>query len=283
MGVEEAGEQSGIMNHRILVKSDDLHRVVAELKDAITAPEVEKLLGVPRLHLKELVAGGHLSALADTGSRRNSKRRFSTEAVEQLRTRLFDGACEVSEPTERQVDVIGARRASTCTIPRLLDMVFTGKLSWKGRLAGRMDYLGLLLDADEVTRIVRSSEKRTNLTREETEAFLPGTHDRVVNALIGLGHLALIEEFSQDARRMIPVVSRDSAEAFRTRFVSLGELCQKTDLHHKQVRALLRQAGIAPTCLRKQSALFSTRGHRSSISRPNARTLGPTTRHRFRN
>ena len=120
MGVDEAGEQSGIMDHRILVKSDDLHRVVAELKDAITAPEVERLLGVPRLHLKELVAGGHLSALADTGSRRNAKRRFSTEAVEQLRTRLFDGAYEVSEPTERQVDVIGARRSSTCTIPAFL-------------------------------------------------------------------------------------------------------------------------------------------------------------------
>ena len=81
---------------------------------------------------------------------------------------------------------------------------------------------------------------------------------------------------------MIPVVSRDSAEAFKTRFVSLGELCQKTDMHHKQVRAF-RQAGIAPLYFRKQSAHFSTRGGRSSISRPNTRTLGPTIRQRFRN
>ncbi|TGQ73006.1 hypothetical protein EN829_011170 [Mesorhizobium sp. M00.F.Ca.ET.186.01.1.1] len=256
MGVDDAGERSGVMDHRILVKSGEVHRVVSELKDAITAPEVEKLLGVPRLHLTALVAGGYLSALAGTGSRRNAKRRFSTEGVEQLRFHLFDGACEVSEPTKRQLDVIGARRASSCSIPDLLDMVFTGKLSWKGRLVGRTDYMALLLDADEVTRIVRSRETRTNLTKEETEAFLPGTHDTVVNALIASDYLTLVEEFSPDARRMIPVVSSESAEAFRRRFVSLGELCQKTRMHHKQVRALLRLAGIMPTLLPETVGAF---------------------------
>lgn len=73
---------------------------------------------------------------------------------------------------------------------------------------------------------MRSSGTRTNLTKEEAEAFLPGTHDRVVSALIASGYLTLVEEFSPDARRMIPVVSRESANAFRTRFVSLGELRQ---------------------------------------------------------
>ncbi|MBS3652079.1 TniQ family protein [Pseudaminobacter sp. 19-2017] len=244
MGVDEAEDQSGLMDHRVLVRSAEVHRVVAELKDAITAPEVEALLGVPRLHLKELVANGYLRALADTGSRRYAKRRFSRADIEELRERLFEGACEVSEPTNRQVDVTGARRASTCTIPDVLDMIFTGKLAWKGRLSGRKDYLALLLDADEVTRIVRSRETRSNLTKEETEAFLPGTYDRVVNKLIAAGHLTLVEEFSPDARRMIAVVSRESAEGFRSRFVSLGELCQKTGLHHKKVRLILRSAGI---------------------------------------
>ncbi|RUW30971.1 MAG: hypothetical protein E5V75_27900 [Mesorhizobium sp.] len=244
MGVDEASDHSGVMDHRILVKSEEVSRVVVELKGAITAPEVERLLGVPRLHLKELVARGHLVGLAGTGSRRNAKRRFSKADVERLRDRLFDGAEEISEPTERQVDVTGARRASTCTIPDLLDMIFKGKLAWKGRLAGRNDYMALLLDADEVTRIVRSGGTRTNLTKAEAEAFLSGTHERVVNRLIEAGHLTLVEEFSPDARRMIPVVSRQSAEAFKSRYASLGELCQKTNMHHKKVRLILRVAGI---------------------------------------
>ncbi|WP_189350028.1 TniQ family protein [Mesorhizobium sp. M1E.F.Ca.ET.045.02.1.1] len=244
MGVDEASDHSGVMDHRILVTSDDFSHVVAELKDALTAPEVERLLGVPRIHLKELVAHGHLDGLAGTGSRRNAKRRFSKVEVERLRERLFDGAQEVSEPTERQVDITDARRAATCTIPDILDMIINGKLAWKGRLAGRHDYMALLLDADEVTRLVRSDGMRTNLTKAEAEGFLPGTHERVVSRLIDAGYLTLVEEFSPDARRMIPVVSRDSAEAFKSRFVSLGELCQKTGMHHKKVRLILRVAGI---------------------------------------
>jgi predicted transcriptional regulator len=244
MGIDEAEDQSGVMDHRILVKSEEVHRVVAELKDAITAPEVEALLGVPQLHLKKLVSNGYLRALAGTGFRRNAKRRFSRADVEQLRERLFEGACEVTEPTDRQLDVTGARRASTCTIPDLLDMIFSGKLAWKGRLSGRNDYMALLLDAAEVARIVRSRETRVNLTKEEVETFLPGTYDRVVNNLLAAGHLTLVEEFSPDARRMIPVVSRESAETFRSHFVSLGELCQKTGLHHKKVRLILRVAGV---------------------------------------
>ncbi|WP_296745743.1 TniQ family protein [Mesorhizobium sp.] len=246
MGVDEASDHSGVMDHRILVDFDEVGHVIAELKDALTAPEVERLLGVPRIHLKELVAHGHLDGLAGTGSRRNAKRRFSKVDVERLRDRLFDGAEEISEPKERQVDITDARRAATCTIPDILDMILNGKLAWKGRLAGRHDYMALLLDADEVTRIVRSDGARTNLTKEEAEAFLPGTHERVVSRLIEAGHLNLIEEFSPDARRLIPVVSRESALAFKSRYVALGELCQKTDMHHKKVRALLRLAGIMP-------------------------------------
>ncbi|MGB3643575.1 MAG: TniQ family protein [Mesorhizobium sp.] len=244
MGIDGAADHSGVMDHRILVKSEEIHRVVAELKEAITAPQVERLLGVPRLHLKELVALGYLPALAGTGTRRNAKRRFSRTDVEQLRARLFEGAHEIFEPGERQVDVTEARRAATCTIPDLLNMIFDGRLAWKGRLAGRHDYMALLFDADEVTRLVRSEGTRTNLTKAEAEAFLPGTHERVVNRLIEAGHLTIVEEFSPDARRMIPVVSRESAEAFKSCYISLGELCQKTDLHHKKVRLVLRNAGV---------------------------------------
>lgn len=244
MGVEGAEDQSGLMDHRVLVKSEEIHRVVSELRDAITAPQVERTLGVPRLHLKELVARGYLHALAGTGSRRNAKRRFSKVDVESLRARMFEGACEVEKPAPRQLDVVGTRRAATCSIPDLLDMIFRGQLCWKGRLTGRNDYMALLLDADEVTAVVRSRETRAGLTKQEAETFIPGAHGDAVRALIRSGHLLTEEEFNPEARRMTTVVTRESAEAFRSSFVTLGELCQQSGLHHKKVRLLLRIAGI---------------------------------------
>lgn len=245
MGVEEAADASGKMDHRIVVKADDLAAIIAELRNALSSPAVEKHLGIPKDHLKQLVSDGHLKALAKS-DRRYGKRRFSLSDIEAFRRRWFDGAVEVAAASGRQVDIAEARRVSTCSISRLIEIVLSGKLKWKGRLAGRDDYMAIVVDADEVTRIVRSDASRSNLTKEEAERFLLVTRGPTVNALIRVGHLTVLEEFSPDARRNIPVVSRPSAETFRQRHVSLVELCQRTGLHHKQVRSQLSMSGIYP-------------------------------------
>jgi hypothetical protein len=255
LGVDDAADRSGKLDHRILVKAEDIHSLVSELRDAVTAPVVEKMLGVPRMHLNDMVAHGHINALGNT-DRRNGKRRFSIEEVERVRKQLFDGAVDVSQPTTKQMDVSGVRKASTCTISDVLGMIFSGQLSWKGRLQGRDDYGALLLDVDEVTAIIRSRGTRIHPTKEETRDFIVGTHDRSINKLIASGHLELVEEYSHDARRMLPVVSMDSIAAFVVAYVALGELCQRTGLHHKRVRAVLKLAGILPKLAPETAGAF---------------------------
>lgn len=249
MGVKEAAERSGRTNNRVVVKSEEIQRLVSDLKGSIGGVEIEKLLGLPPRHLSMLVADGHFPALAGTGVGTKTVRRFERDAVEEFRTRLFQGTIEVAEPTARQLNIVNVRRVSRTSLSNILDMVLTGKLSWKGRLAGRSDYLALLLDADEVTRLVHPDESRTNLIREEAQAFLGITYDRTVNLLIAAGHLKVVKEFSPDARRLIRAISRDSAESFRSRFVALGELCQRAGIFPKQVRAHLQLAGILPVML----------------------------------
>ncbi|WP_170314848.1 TniQ family protein [Aquibium carbonis] len=245
LGVEEAAERSGKLDHRILVEAESVNSLMAELRDAVTAPAVERMLGVPRMHLNDMVAHGHIKAVGNT-DRKNGKRRFSIAEVERVRKLIFDGSVDVIDPTARQMDVSGVRKAATCTIPDVLQMIFSEQLSWKGRMQGRDDYGALLLDADEVTALIRSRGTRVHLTKEEARNFIPGTHDRVINKLIAQGHLDLIEEYSHDARRMLPVVSMESIAAFVADYVALGELCQRTGLHHKRVRATLKLAGILP-------------------------------------
>lgn len=55
-----------------------------------------------------------------------------------------------------------------------------------------------------------------------------------------LGH----EEMSPSARRPVPVVTAESAGAFRMKYVTAGVLCQTYGLHHKQVKYLLLSVGI---------------------------------------
>jgi len=244
MGLSGDEGHSSLVDHRLTVVSDQVQRVVEALKTAVATPKVEKMLGMPRTHLLELIARGHLPTITGTAGLAYSKHRFSLDEVERLRARLFEGAVAIDTPLERQMDVMATRRAATCSLKDLFELIFSGQLCWKGRLPGRSDYSALLLDADEVTRIIRSRDTKTGFTQRELADYIPGTPTESVRPLIDGGYLLTIEEFSPEARRKCTFVSRNSADAFRTTYVTLGELVRISGLHHKKVRLLLRSVGI---------------------------------------
>jgi len=256
MGIADDRQRSGPMDHRITVVSDEVQHVVEAMKTAVATPRVEKILGVPRTHLSELIARGHLPTITGTAGLAYSKHRFSLDDLERLRTQLFAGAVVVDTPLERQLDVMATRRAATCSLQDLFNLIFSGQLRWKGRLSGRSDYGALLLDADEVTRIVRSRDTKTGFTKEELADYIPGMARESVQALVDGGYLRTVEEFNPEARRKCIVVSRSSADAFRTTYVALGELVQSSGLHHKKVRLLLRSVGIEEALSRVQYGAF---------------------------
>lgn len=231
---------AGLRDHRVTVASDAVDGMVAQLKSALTLPGVQKRTGIPLMHLRSLVAAGHLPTVTGSDKVTFAKHRFTGAAVETMMATLFDGAVEVEKASLRQMPLMKARAASNGTTEALHDMIFDGRLAWKGRLAGRADYGALLVDADEVTKLVRGTDLKDGLTKLEVMNFIPGMGRDSVTLFIATGLLRTETEFSPDARRMTTVVSRESALAFRDRYVSLGELTQRSGLHHKRVRLLLR-------------------------------------------
>jgi hypothetical protein len=232
------------MDHRVTVDADEISSIVASLKNAMTTRQVEKLTGIPRLHLKEMIAAGHLQTVADSRNRSYAKHRLTPAAVEELMERLFLGAADVSESGPRQMPLMAARQVATATVSQMLAFLFEQKLQWKGSLAGVDGYPSLLVDADEITRLVRTEQTKTGLTKEEILDFIPGMGKASPQVFIYHGHLITVEEFNPEARRVTTVISRESAEDFRRKYVSLGELSNQSGLHHKKVRLLLRSVGI---------------------------------------
>jgi hypothetical protein len=126
-----------------------------------------------------------------------------------------------------------------------LKLIFEKRLSWKGRLPGRTDYNALLLDADEVTALVRADAVQLkNLRFCDVQGAVSGISERSVQPLIDLGEFEEVEEFSPNARRAIRVVTTQSVSAFRLKYVTAGEICQTRGLHHKQVKYRLLAAGV---------------------------------------
>lgn len=236
----------GLRNHRVTVSADEVAAMVGKLKGALSGPQVSKRYGIPRLHLDALISMGALPTV--TGSERvaYAKHRFAIADVEMMLSRLLEGAVEVSEPTSRQLSILKTRHAAGTTLQPVLAMVFGRQLKWTGRLAGRFDYGSLILDADEVTALVRSEPPMSNYLKSEVAQAIVGMSPLAIGPLLEAGYLTSIEEFSPQARRAVPVITRQSVESFNARFVCLGELTEKTNLHHKRVNLLLRGAGIAP-------------------------------------
>ena len=180
---------------------------------------------------------------AGSNERAYAKHRFSQAAVDDTLERLFRGAALVEKPTGRRMPVLRARQAASSGLNETIDFLFSGRI-WKGLLFGRREYGALLVDVDEIIAAMRQGRSKSGFTKAEAAQFINGMGRDSVRKFIASGHLIVVQEFSPEARRMVPVVSRPSAEAFRRTYVSLGELSGKSGLHHKQVRSALRKVGI---------------------------------------
>lgn len=243
-GVAAANFGSGLTDHRVTIRAEEVEPTLAKLPTALTAPRVVELTGIPRMHLRSMIAQGFLPTLTASDKVAHARHHLAPEDVDALMKRLFAGAEPVKAPTSRKVTIMTARQIATAHNDDLIAWLLEGKLGWKGRLGEEMRYENLLIDADELTELVRAEPEMTGLTNEHVVRFIPGLAKPSVPALVALGVLATAEEFSPEARRLVQVVTRESAEAFRARYAALGELCQITGLHHKRVRQRLRRVGV---------------------------------------
>ena len=149
-----------------------------------------------------------------------------------------------------------ARHFAACTLDEAFEVAFGSKLAWKGLLGGRLEYGALLLDADELTRIVRDKPKRTSMTRTELKEFVTGLGRNTVQFLVDKGLLTEVDEYSADARRMIPMFTVANAEGFMEFYVTLGELMKKHDLHFKNAIPALTAANVKPVFNAKEAGCF---------------------------
>ena len=102
----------------------------------------------------------------------------------------------------------------------------------------------LLVDADEVRRLVRVEAPKSGYSKREVETAVPGLRQEVVVALVKHGHLIMAEEFCPKNRRRIPVVTQASIEAFATRYATIAEIGKANDIPARTALRLLQEADV---------------------------------------
>lgn len=234
---------SALPDHRVIVFNEKLEKIIEELRQSISSSTVMDHMLIPRHYLNSLVSSGYLRTVTGSDQRPNAKHHFLPEDVSAALSRMFDNAVTVSEPSNRQLTIPEARSAAVTSIDFIMSLVFDGTLKWKGRRPGGEVFPHLLVDVDEVISHVRREAKGSGIPKHHIDQHIPGMGKHVLK-FIEAGELELVEEYSPAARRMVPVVSRESADTFVAKYVTLGELSRNHGLHHKQVRNTLKLVNI---------------------------------------
>lgn len=234
---------SALPDHRVIVSNEKLEKIIEELRQSISSSTVMDHMRIPRHYLNSLVSLGHLRTVTGSDQRPNAKHHFLPEDVSAALSQMFENAVTVSEPSTRQMTIPQARSVAVTSIDFIMRLIFDGKLKWKGRFPGDEIFPHLLVDVDEVISHVRNEAKGSGIPKHHIDQHIPGMGKHVLK-FIDAGALELVEEYSPDARRKVPVVSRESADAFVAKYISLGELSRKCGLHHKQVRKILDSVDV---------------------------------------
>ncbi|WP_299482309.1 hypothetical protein [uncultured Roseibium sp.] len=244
-GFHDNTDISPLPDHRVITSNERLDTIISELREAVPTSSVMERMQIPKHYLTSMIAQGYLRTITGSDQRANAKHQFFPQDVTRALTRMFECAEIISEYSDRHLTVPEARAVAVTSIDFIMSLVCDGKLKWKGRLPGSEVFPHLLVDVDEVLTLVRHEAQGSGIPKRHIENHIPGIGKHVLS-FIEAGLLELVEEFSPDARRMVPVISRESADAFAENYVTLGALSKMHSLHHRQVRSILSSFGISP-------------------------------------
>jgi hypothetical protein len=232
---------------RLTIRVDEFEAKLKEYGAALNVRQICASTGILQRHALEFINRGILPALLGSQEVTKARHRVAVADVDDFMDRLFEGAVEVDTPNPRQVSLGLACRVATTTIGDLVCLILAGGLSWKGRLRGGMRYPDLLVDADEVMRVLQKDRPpRKGVSKEQIRGEMRGMPIHVVNNLIAVGQLVVDDDYCMATRRRLNLVTRDSFDAFKRRHVTMADLRLATRKKTRTVRGHFARLGIVP-------------------------------------
>jgi hypothetical protein len=150
---------------------------------------------------------------------------------------------------EKKSDLDGKGKKACCGAAEIVRLILDGKLARVGRLAGADSYMSVLVDYEEIRRLVRGPAL-DGLTAEMVMKEMRTTH-KVVKALIGNGMLKTARVINPQNRCPVEVVSRADFDALRREYVPSSELSDALGRHRLVVQAMMVERGVLPALRRE--------------------------------
>jgi hypothetical protein len=232
--------QAQAADYNIIFDAKAGFEAVRESIEALSGHEAARYLGIGKHQLPMLTEAKLIEPIASgpLGLRAT----FAPAALDAFVERLLRGAKTVRRKEPHHVSIPQASRKAVCTHAEIATLILDGRLKWIGNLGGKGGYRSILVDLSEVDALVHELDPDTISAAEFAERI--GVKPEAGRALMKRGYVKAV--FRQRAGHRVARISSSEMNAFRRRYVSLGELSRAQGKHHQTVKKILTAKGITP-------------------------------------
>ena len=221
--------------------------LVENLRDAIPVAGLPKALGCARPLAEQLVATGMLPTL---GPDAPVKRGYGCLAVTRPEAaafleRLARVASPVAAAPPDHVPLAKAAETTKTTSAVLLRKFLDGEIAGVVRVASEHGIAALRLPAAALPRREHPADRPVGLCAAFDRLRLSHAAGlALLDSSFGAEHLPTA--YAKRGRRRAGTVRQEDFETFLQTFVTTGQLCRETGLHHQTLGRHLREAGVTP-------------------------------------
>lgn len=239
------GPEAVASGQRLWITVEQFGAIVANVEDHLTAKDVAARTGFSVKQVGHLEEAGLLSVLPEADRNAGSKRRFLRPDVDAFMARLFRNAVPVANPSEPRMTIERAAPGLRVGTVEILNLILDDRLAWVGRHTTGERYDDLLIDRDEVLRVVQGAGSADDVTESEAAAMLAGVDPRNLWRLVKAGLLAWSPGYRPRDPRSVRAFTRASVEAFAAEYATLKEVAVFAGLAPHQAMRRLQEAGVA--------------------------------------
>ncbi|MER2193610.1 TniQ family protein [Methylobacterium brachiatum] len=238
------GAEAVAEGRRLWITVEEFGKVVANVEDHLTAKDVAARTGFSVKQVGHLEEAGLLPVLPEADRNAGSKRRFLRPEVDAFMSRLFQNAVPVANPAEPRMTIDRAAPGLRVGTVEILNLILDGRLAWVGRHTTGRRYGDLLIDRNELFRVIQGEGSADDVTETEAAAMLAGVDPKNLWCLVREGMLEWSPGYRPRDPRSVRALTRASVEAFASEYVTLMEATAYLGLSPQQAMRRLAEGGV---------------------------------------
>lgn len=231
-------------DHANLFDAQKYAPLLARIATSMSLKEIETYLGADRIYAKLLHDRGFIKPFISTEEDGVGEHAFAKDDLDDFLARLLHGSERVAEFKPPVYSIAEASKRANRSAAEVVAAILENRLTWRGRLTTAAGFSSVLVNLDEVKRILADPEPDA-IAKTKVHLLL-ATSGKVVLELINEGILSVQEVRNPKNRCPMQAIPKIQVEQFKAKYISHYELSQEMETHPHKLTPKLNALGITP-------------------------------------